>query len=190
MSAFMIVCPCCQSVYPLEAALNDLAAREAVVEAFRLTPVGDLLLGYIGLFKPPKRALAMSRTARLLKELLPMIRDARIERNGRIWSAPQDYWRMALSEMLDRRDKLTLPLKNHSYLLTIIVGYGDKAEARQEAQNEARKAGRTPVGGQIPSPPAPLPPAGEGGRRPGEGKPRNVMPAFVKAALKPSSNPL
>lgn len=109
----MIVCPCCQAVYPLEAALNDVAAREAVVEAFRLTPVGDLLLAYIGLFKPPKRALAMSRTARLLKELLPMIKDAKIECHGRIWSAPQDYWRMAMSEMIEKRDRLTLPLKSH-----------------------------------------------------------------------------
>lgn len=147
MSAFMIACPCCQSVFPLESALNDLAAREAVVEAFRLTPFGDLLLGYINLFKPPKRVLAMSRTARLLNELLPMIRDAKIERSGRIWSAPRDYWQQALGEMIEKRDKLTLPLKSHGYLLAIIESYGNKAEAKAETQSENRKSGRTPIGG-------------------------------------------
>lgn len=182
----MLVCPCCQAVYPLEAALNDVAARKAVVEAFRLTPVGDLLLAYIGLFKPPKRALAMSRTARLLKELLPMIRDAKIERNGRTWSAPQDYWRMALTEMLAKRDSGTLatPLKSHGYLLAIIEGYGLKAEAKQEAREEGRRAGRTPVGGQI-SPGPPLPKGGA--QSAGDLKRRSAMPEHVKEALKPTS---
>lgn len=177
MSAFMIVCPCCQAVYPLEAALNDVAAREAVVEAFRLTPVGDLLLAYIGLFKPPKRAIAMSRTARLLKELLPMIKDAKIECHGRIWSAPQDYWRMALSEMIEKRDRLTLPLKSHGYLFAVIAGYSNKAEAKHEAQTEAQRGGHTPVGG------AALPPVDQVLGK-DKDKPRSRMPDSVRNALK------
>lgn len=169
-----LICPCCQAVFPIEAALNDLAGRQAIVEAFRLTPFGDLLLGYIKLFTPPKRALSNLRMVKLLEELLPMIRAASIERNGRLWSAPHEYWRMALGEMIDKRDKLTLPLKSHGYLLTIIEGYSNKAEAKQEVQAEARKGGYTPVG-QVrqPSPAVKKP----------EARPRKPMPAEVLAAI-------
>jgi hypothetical protein len=79
----------------------------------------------------------------LLEELLPMIREAKIERSGRIYSAPQDYWRMALEEMISKRGALTLPLKSHGYLMTIIEGYNLKAEARKEDQAENRLTGRT-----------------------------------------------
>lgn len=169
-----LICPCCQAVFPIEAALNDLAGRQAIVEAFRLTPFGDLLLGYIKLFTPPKRALSNLRMVKLLEELLPMIRAASIERSGRIWSAPQEYWSMALNEMIAKRDNLTLPLKSHGYLLTIIEGYSNKAEAKKEAQAEARKGGHTPVGGR----PAPAVVV-----KKEEAKPRKPMPAEVLAAI-------
>jgi len=142
-----LTCPCCQAEFPLEAALNDVAARQAVVRAFRQTPYGDLLTGYVGLFKPEKRAISMARLAKLLDELLDMIAKGTIERGGRIYSAPQAYWQQGLEEMLARRDSLTLPLKSHGYLVTIVAGYSDKAEAKAEAKAEERKRhGGIPAG--------------------------------------------
>ena len=41
-----IVCPCCQTDFPIEAGINDVDARAAVQRAFALTPIGKLLLGY------------------------------------------------------------------------------------------------------------------------------------------------
>jgi hypothetical protein len=174
-----LICPCCHAVYPIEAALNDLAGRQAIVEAFKLTTFGDLLLGYVKLFTPPKRALSNMRMGKLLEELLPLIRAASIERNGRVLNAPQDYWRMALAEMLAKRDggTLTLPLKSHGYLLTIIEGYNLKAEARKEQQHEDQLAGRTPVG-------SPRPQAGEGLGERVPVKPRSEIPESAKAELK------
>jgi hypothetical protein len=178
-----LVCPCCQAVFPIEAALNDLAGRQAIVEAFKLTPFGDLLLGYVKLFTPPKRALSNMRMVKLLEELLPMIREGKIERGGRIWSAPQDYWRMALAEMINKRDTgtLTLPLKTHGYMLAIIEGYSNKAEAKQEAHTEARRGGSTPVGG-VAMPSADQVPASQ------SNKPRSQMPAHVKQAIRKGGN--
>lgn len=169
-----LICPCCQAVFPIEAALNDLAGRQAIVEAFKLTPFGDLLLGYVKLFTPPKRALSNMRMVKLLEELLPMVREARIERNGRTWIAPQDYWRMALAEMLNKRDlgTLTLPLKSHGYLLAVIEGYSTKAEAKHEARVEASRSGHTAVGG------APMPTAAQV-LGPETDKPRSAMPDHV-----------
>ena len=172
-----LICPCCQAVFPIEAALNDLAGRQAIVEAFKLTGYGDLLLGYIKLFTPPKRALSNTRLGKLLEELLPMIREAKIERGGRILSAPQDYWRMALEEMINKRGTLTLPLKSHGYLLTIIEGYNLKAENKQETQAENRSAGRTSTGQSA---------AYQRNEAVLGKAPRSEMPLSVKDALKPT----
>ena len=184
-----LACPACGSLSSLDALLGNEGAREAVMAALAMpAPIGKPLVMYLALFRPPKRSLSFDRVASLLNELLPMIAAARIERSGRTWSAPQEYWAMALNEMIVKRDKLTLPLKSHSYLLAIIEGYGQKAEGKQEAQKEDRLAGRTPVGAcparepeasrarHAPTRetfvPAPVPP-----------KPRTRMPADVLAAI-------
>ncbi len=168
-------CPACGAVASLDVLVGHEGARDAVMAALRLpAPLGKLLVQYIALFRPASRNLSMDRLASLLAELQPMIDAARIERNGRTWSAPQDYWKLALEDMIAKRDKLTLPLKSHGYLLEIICGYGLKAEARDEQQRENQRGGRTPVG-EIPAhKPAPQEPP----------KPRTEMPAHVKAVIR------
>ncbi|MBP9100501.1 MAG: hypothetical protein KBF68_03800 [Nitrosomonas sp.] len=116
-------------------------ARAAVQRAFALTPIGKLLLGYVQLFKPEKRNLPWSKAVKILDQLIPMVQAGKIEYNGRAWAAPQVYWESAIEQMIDGREKLTLPLNSHGYLFKIISGYADKAEGKQEAQTEARKAG-------------------------------------------------
>ena len=140
-------CPACGSLSSLDALLGNEGAREAVMAALAMpAPLGKLCVQYLGLFRPAQRQLSFDRVANLLNELLPMISEAKIERGGRIWSAPQEYWAMAMTDMLAKRDKLTLPLKGHGYLLEIIVGYSIKAEAKTETQSEARRGGATLVG--------------------------------------------
>jgi len=171
-------CPACGAVFSLDTLLGNDGAREAVMAALAMpAPLGKLMVQYLGLFRPAKRQLSFDRVANLLNELLPMIAEAKIERDGRIWSAPQDYWKQALEEMLAKRDKLTLPLKSHGYLLTIIEGYSNKAEARQESQNEARKGGHTPVGGTSTA-------ASSVVKKQEVARPKSPMPASVKAALR------
>lgn len=137
-----IVCPVCQAEFPLEAAMNDVAARQAVVKAFELTELGSLLIRYVTLFKPAKQALSMARLAKLLEELVPMVKAGQITRNGTLYPAPQAYWQQAIESMLMQRDKLTLPLKSHGYLLEIISGYANKASGQAERANEqGRKYG-------------------------------------------------
>jgi hypothetical protein len=169
-------CPACGAVASLDVLLGNDGAREAVMTALAIpAPLGKLLVQYLGLFRPAQRQLSFDRVAGILGELLPMIAEAKIERGGRIWSAPQDYWVMALTEMLAKRDALTLPLKGHGYLLTIIAGFSEKAEAKKEAQIEASRGGRTQVGGVVPAPAQPEPTA--------PAAPRKPMPAAVKQAL-------
>lgn len=142
-----LTCPACGSLSSLDALLGNEGAREAVMAALAMpAPLGKLCVQYLGLFRPAQRQLSFDRVANLLNELLPMIAEAKIERGGRIWSAPQEYWAMAMTDMLAKRDKLTLPLKGHGYLLEIIVGYSIKAEAKQETQADNSRSGRTAVG--------------------------------------------
>lgn len=135
-----LTCPCCFARFSIEAALTDDAARKAVAAALKLpAPLGDLILRYLAFFRPSKRALSWDRAAKLLNELVEPIQAARVERHGRAWPAPIEYWREALEQMLDRRDKLQLPLKSHGYLFEIVAGLASKAEGRAETATEQQK---------------------------------------------------
>jgi hypothetical protein len=135
-----LTCQACGAIISLDAALCHEGAREAVQIALQLpAPLGKVLVQYIALFRPEKRQLSMDRVSGLLGELLPMIEAGKIERNGKIFAAPQTYWQQALEDMLAKRDQLTLPLRSHGYLLTIIAGYADKAEAKAEQRAEDNK---------------------------------------------------
>lgn len=138
-----LTCPNCYETLSLAALIEHDAAREAIKLALEFpAPLGKLLLQYASLFKPAQRALSMDRFASILNELLPMIQAAQIERNGRAWPAPQAYWQQAFETMWSGRDKLTLPLKSHGYLLEIMSGFANKASAQAEKQHEqGRKYG-------------------------------------------------
>ena len=115
-----LTCPCCNARFPVESSLTDDAARRAVAAALRLPPsTGDLVLRYLGCFRPQTRALAWDRAARLIEGLLDLIRTAEVTRNTVTRAAPLDVWRYALECTLEARDAgtLGLPLKNgHAYL--------------------------------------------------------------------------
>ncbi len=186
-------CPACGATFSLDAIIGHEGARDAVLVALQLpAPLGKTLIQYVGLFRPAQRTLSMDRLAKLLNELLPMISKAQIERNGSIYAAPVDYWRNAMETMLASRDKLTLPLKSHGYLMEIIAGMAEKTAAKAEQNNEnSRRLGGFYTAPAAPSPPAPLPHAGEGGQRPGEGKKeaaskpqKAVMPDAVKQTIR------
>lgn len=135
-----LTCQACGAVISLDAALGHEGAREAVQIALQLpAPLGKLLVQYVALFRPKQRQLSMDRVASLLGELLPMVDAGKIERNGCTYSAPTPYWQQAIETMLAGRDSIRLPLKSHGYLLEIIAGYADKAEAQAEKKAEDNK---------------------------------------------------
>lgn len=135
-----IVCPCCHARYALEAALSDADARRAVAAAGRLPPaLAELTLAYIGLFRPPSRSLSWRRAARLIDEVVAMVEAGGIRRRGRAWKAGVKEFSEAIETVLNRRDKLTLPLTGHGYLEEVLIGVVDRAEAEGERQTETRR---------------------------------------------------
>lgn len=139
-----LTCPCCGAQNSLEALLNDAQARNAVAAALNLPNLGDRILRYLGLFRPRNRGLAWDRVTRLLEDLLADISAAEIQRDGRTWPAPLDAWKIAFDDLLDRRDKLDLPLSGHGYLYEIIAAQARRHEnrraERQEVADEQAKA--------------------------------------------------
>lgn len=137
-------CPSCGAVTSLDVLLAHDGARDALLAALRMpAPLGVLVVKYLGLFRPATRELTFDRVASLLNELLPMIQDGQIERNGRTWPAPMPYWIDAMEDMLGKRDRLQLPMKSHGYLLEIIAGMSNQVEAKKEEKQEQQRRQRT-----------------------------------------------
>lgn len=151
-----LVCPACGSVNSLDSLVGHDGARAALAELASLSgPFAGAVLRYLALFRPQKRQLSFDRVASLLAELNPMILEARISRAGRNYAAPREVWVAAIDSILASRDRLTLPLKSHGYLLEIIIGQIHKAEQAAESKREAGRAGHTQVGGHAPAPMSP-----------------------------------
>lgn len=145
-----LTCPCCNARFPVEAAIQDEAARACVAAALKLpVPVGDLLLRYLGLFRPAKRALAWNRVRTLLAELAESMAEATVSRNGIERAAPLELWRMGIEETLHARDTgtLDLPLKGHGYLFKVVWSKSGQlagaAEKKREEQLRGRPSDRT-----------------------------------------------
>lgn len=119
-------CPNCGTANSLDSLVNDAAAAEVLKILLELdADIGKAAIRYIGLFRPEKSQLSWGRTAKLLKELLPQIQTATIERDGTAYAAPIEAWLYALHEVLAAREagRLKTPLKSHGYLYEILVGW-------------------------------------------------------------------
>lgn len=140
-----LICPCCQAVFPLDSALEDLAHRDAYTELLALTPFPELLPGYMRLFAPTKKALSGAKKARLTAELVGMIKAARFEYKRISYVAPLEYWRTGFETLQFMREagSLELPLQSHNLLLAVMSKNINKAETRKEQQHENHLAGRT-----------------------------------------------
>lgn len=135
-------CPNCGTANSLDSLVNDAAAAEVMKMLLELdADIGKAAIRYIGLFRPEKSQLSWGRTAKLLKELLPQIQTASIERDGTVYAAPMEAWLYALHEVLAAREagRLKTPLKSHGYLYEILVGWACQPTA---TGNQASKPTR------------------------------------------------
>lgn len=135
-----VTCPACGSGFDLDAAVSDADARRFADLVAGLEPrVAKPLIAYLSLFRPEKTGMRWSRMFALAEELLPMIREARVRRNGTVYAVPTDAWAAALGMLADRPKNLTLPLKSHGYLLEILANQAEKSAARTETETEAKR---------------------------------------------------
>lgn len=137
----LIKCPACGASASLDTLIDDEPAAQALMSVLKITPVGRLLVKYLGLFRPEKRQLSWSKVAKLLQEITPMIEQQRIKRDGVEYTVPLVIFEKAIATVLDAREagKLTLPMKSHGYLLEVIISELAKAEKDQQHAAVAQK---------------------------------------------------
>lgn len=135
-------CPNCGTHGSVDLFLADPVARECIGIAAALpNQMGPLALRYCALFRTGKRALPWARVRSLLSEIREAVDAGAVRRNGRDWPANADAWAAAMNRVLEQQEKLVLPLKGHGYLLAILAGQADKAEAAAERESETRLSG-------------------------------------------------
>lgn len=118
-----IKCPNCGAVHSLDSLINDADASAVLKAVLEMdVELGKAAIRYIGLFRPAKSQLSWARTAKLLNELMPMIKAQEAVRDGVSSPAPAEAWLHGFSETVNARDqgRLKLPLKSHGYLLEIV----------------------------------------------------------------------
>ena len=118
-----IKCPNCGAVHSLDSLINDAEASAVLKAVLEMdVELGKAAIRYIGLFRPAKSQLSWARTAKLLNELLPMIKAQEAARDGVCFPAPTEAWIHSFNETVNARDqgRLKLPLKSHGYLLEIV----------------------------------------------------------------------
>lgn len=121
-----VKCPNCGAVHSLDSLINDADASAVLKAVLEMdAEMGKAAVRYIGLFRPAKSQLSWSRTAKLLNELLPMMRAQTVQRDGVSSPAPAEAWLHGFNETVNARDqgRLKLPLKSHGYLLEIVSQY-------------------------------------------------------------------
>ena len=118
-----VKCPNCGAVHSLDALINDAEASAVLKAVLEMdAELGKAAIRYIGLFRPAKSQLSWARTAKLLNELLPMIKAQEATRDGICFPVPAEAWIHGFNETVNARDqgRLKLPLKSHGYLLEIV----------------------------------------------------------------------
>ena len=118
-----IKCPNCGAVHSLDSLINDADASSVLRAVLEMdAEMGKAAIRYVGLFRPAKSQLSWARTAKLLNELMPMIKAQEALRDGVSSPAPAEAWLHGFNETVNARDqgRLKLPLKSHGYLLEIV----------------------------------------------------------------------
>ena len=118
-----IKCLNCGAVHSLDSLINDADASAVLRAVLEMdAEMGKAAIRYVGLFRPAKSQLSWSRTAKLLNELMPMIKAQEAVRDGVSSPAPAAAWLHGFNETVNARDqgRLKLPLKSHGYLLEIV----------------------------------------------------------------------
>jgi hypothetical protein len=169
----LLCCPSCGGEMSLDVLISHNELRQATFGLVEKSlSLGSLVLRYVALFRPAKNRMSADRWAKLIGQLQPDLQRNAIAHKGREWHMPLESWKLGFEAMLEKAaaGKLTLPLENHNYLYTVLVGMADKVEAVAEETTERSRRTEGPV--QAPAGPVTV----------AEALTRTLgMPAYIKA---------
>jgi hypothetical protein len=134
----ILSCPCCHARFPLDAALEDGAARDLMwVFAGKPAHVSRPLASYLGLFRSQSRALAWERALRLAQEVTALETD-------------DELLGVAVHETVEaiytkREREPARPLTNHNYLRRVLETHRARRPAPQEEPAPGEPPGKGPL---------------------------------------------
>ncbi|WP_245911115.1 hypothetical protein [Neisseria iguanae] len=143
-----VKCPNCGAVHSLDSLINDADASSVLRAVLEMdAELGKAAIRYIGLFRPAKSQLSWARTAKLLNELLPMIKAQEAARDGVCFPAPTEAWIHGFNETVNARDqgRLKTPLKSHRYLYEILAGWVGQPSAGNQTVNQPNRRAALPA---------------------------------------------
>lgn len=135
-------CPNCGAANSLDSLVSDAEAAEVLKMLLELdADIGKAAIRYIGLFRPAKSQLSWARTAKLLNELMPMIKAQEAARDWVCFPAPTEAWIHGFNETVNARDqgRLKTPLKSHGYLYEILAGWVGQPSAGSQTNQPNRR---------------------------------------------------
>jgi len=136
-------CPACGCHGDVETFFVDADAKRLSAAFADMDPaLGRAVIAYLRLFKPTKNALRLLRAARIVADLSALVESGTVcrdERSGMSRATTPALWTQGIEQLLDQRDRLTLPLSNHHYLRAIVFGLAEQVMARAEAKAEQSK---------------------------------------------------
>lgn len=147
-----LTCQGCGAHGSYELFTSDAEARATFAAAQKMPAgLGGLMLDYLTLFRPKSRLLTWKRARKLLDELVPMIAEGVVIRDGKRSNCPPEAWRRGIEQMLAGRERLTLPLKSHGYLLEVVVASLPRlgAESEQAGEQQRQQASQRRGGGDA-----------------------------------------
>lgn len=117
-------CPCCDAVFNLEEGFTSAEGKQLAALFAELEPnLGKAILYYLRLFKPAKKGLKTTKAIKLVEELIALVKIGTVTRDARTNEtkpASIKMWVAGIEQVLEQRDKLSLPLTNHNYLRAIV----------------------------------------------------------------------
>lgn len=136
-------CPRCAYKAPILCFYQE-SKDGRILEAYAKLPaqVQAHYFAYLSLFRPASgTAMQSAKAARLTNELAEEVAKGYISRQGQVdRSAAHRVWAMAMEQMMERSGSLTLPIKTHGYLKTIVYDIASKESAGQEQITRAGEA--------------------------------------------------
>lgn len=154
-----LVCRACGATASAEMWAEDAATREALALILGLpAPVRDQALAYLGLFRPPARALQWTRVCTLVRELRDLVTAREITwKHQPARPSTPELWAQGMRQMVETKrgqDRF----ESHGYLRSIVYDLADKADAKREARDHAavargqtRREAPEPEPGEMPA---------------------------------------
>ncbi|MBU1564247.1 MAG: hypothetical protein KJ630_01295 [Proteobacteria bacterium] len=139
-------CQTCGTIAPIEWFLSETEHR-LICGILPLLPkdVEKMVFHYLSLFRPVTgRAIQAKRATRLLCEIKDLVTTGYIQIDKKVTRpCPPRIWAQAMEQMVERRDRLTIPMPNHNYLKTIAYDLADQADGQAERTRNTRPITRT-----------------------------------------------